>query len=242
VTPGAPEGPLVVGFTDSAGQNGAVATSLEGDSAALLLIDGEANAGEVTDIDAGGSARVKSGGRSLVLGGTPRYEPLALDEEEHAAAALLVGEATLEGPRRKLDGFGHLTRWRKDPPWRDNELVRHLAGTLEDGSLLLAGSARPRGAAGHDEEAIAAWLVDPDGTVEGFAEPLVSTQYDGGGLPTRAGLELWGADPEAPARRAAATKVAVASTEIGEWRLDGAFMRWSFEGRTGSGTYLIWTR
>jgi hypothetical protein len=242
VSPGPPDGPLVVGFTDSAGQNGVVATSLNGDSAGLLLVDGEASAGEVAELDPGGSMRVEGNGRSLAVRSAPRYEPPALDEAEHAAAALLSGEAQLEGPRRKLDGFGHLTRWRQDPPWPDNELVRHLAGAFEDGSLLVAGSARPRGAAGHDDEEIVAWLLDPEGGLEGFDEPLVSTQYDADGLPTRAGLELWGADEERPARRAAAIGIAAASTTIGDWRLDGAFVRWSFEGRTGFGSYLIWTR
>ncbi len=58
----------------------------------------------------------------------------------------------------------------------------------------------------------------------------------------RAGLELWPADEEAWARRAAGEVLCGSSLDLGALRLDCAFFRWHLEGRTGVGRYDILRR
>ena len=58
----------------------------------------------------------------------------------------------------------------------------------------------------------------------------------------RAGLELWPADEESWARRAAGEVLCGSSLDLGALRLDCAFFRWHLEGRTGVGRYDILRR
>ena len=66
--------------------------------------------------------------------------------------------------------------------------------------------------------------------------------FDGEGRMRRAGLELWPADEDAWARRAAGEVLCGSSLDLGALRLDCAFFRWHLEGRTGVGRYDILRR
>jgi hypothetical protein len=75
---------------------------------------------------------------------------------------------------------------------------------LEDGFALVA--LRPRGASGHSADRVSCALLE-DGRPLEVEEPRFSTTYDGDGVPSRAGLEVWlagagaddeGGDPEPP--------------------------------------------
>lgn len=167
----------------------------------------------------------------------PLGKPIALAAAEGTVAAaspeLVRSETALDGA--KLSGV--LTRWAEDPT-DGAELVRHLAIPASDGGTIVLIATRERGAGDHAAERTAAWLVGRDGRAVPFSESLLSTQYDGDGLQTRVGLELWPADPEAPAMRAAATALGAAG--VGD--VSAAIMRSSAEGAAGLGAYLVWRR
>jgi hypothetical protein len=107
------------------------------------------------------------------------------------------------------DSLGHLDGELGDPtPWQlegeldwdEVDLIRVLSARFDDGRLLGLAALRPAGAAGHGEEIVVSALVDPEGRVEPVAETLLSVEYDGSGLPRRAGLELYRGEGSIPLR------------------------------------------
>jgi hypothetical protein len=132
-----------------------------------------------------------------------------------------------------LDCPGTLIRTSGSVDWSRVELVRSLAAVLDDGALLAVASARPRGAAGHGEEAASAVLLDAEGSVTGFDEPLVSTEYDPEGHPRRVGVELWGSDDDAAPLRGAGTLLGPAA--------DVALLRFTLDGTPGTARYELLT-
>ena len=140
------------------------------------------------------------------------------------------------GSTTRIATPGRVTRTAGDLDWARIELIRSLAAVLDDGSLLAVASARPRGAAGHGEEATSAVLLDADGVVSQFAEPLLSTEYDASGRHRRAGVELWGPD-DAAALRGAGTRLGGATVELGDTSLDTAFLSFTLDGAPGTAKY-----
>jgi hypothetical protein len=186
-------------------------------------------------------ATVRGSTASLELSAT-RLEPAATLETLDAAAGGARVTGRLEGPRqRRLDSPGYLVRWQR-PPCDGAGVLRLLAASLEDGSLLLTASRGGEGSP-HGEEEVSAALIEAEGAgVREFGESLLSTQYDATGAPVRAGVELWGADPDAPPMRGAATRIAGATLGADGGSVEVAFVRWSVDGRSGAGTYAIWRR
>jgi hypothetical protein len=148
-----------------------------------------------------------------------------------AWAARVDGAWHAGGSSGRVDAFGGVLRSSGAIDWTAVELIRSLTAVLEDGSLLALASARAVGASGHGEEAASAVFLDSAGSLTRFEEPLLSTEYDTAGWPRRAGLELWGADDDAPALRGAGTLIA--------GNEDTAFLRFSFDGKPGTARYEL---
>jgi hypothetical protein len=148
-----------------------------------------------------------------------------------AWAARVDGEWRAGGSSGVVDAFGGILRSSGAIDWTAVELIRSLTAVLEDGSLLALASARAVGAPGHGEETASAGFLDSAGSLTRFEEPLLSTEYDSAGWPRRAGLELWGADDDAPALRGAGTLIA--------GNEDTAFLRFSFDGTPGTARYEL---
>jgi hypothetical protein len=144
-----------------------------------------------------------------------------------AFAARIRGEWRL-GDRRRVDLVGRIVRSSGEPDWTRVELIRSLTAVLDDGSLLLVAAARPAGAAGHGDEVTDAVVVDADGAVTRFDEPLLSTEYGPDGRHRRAGVELWGPE-DAAALRGAGTLIGGAG--------DTAFLRFRLNGAAGTARY-----
>jgi hypothetical protein len=93
-------------------------------------------------------------------------------------------------------------RFQGEPGWERLELVRVLGASFDDGTVLAIAAARPAGAQGHGEEAVAGVLLAPEeGAIEA-AEVLLSTEYGPDGRPRRLGVELY-EDELSPPRRVA---------------------------------------
>jgi hypothetical protein len=126
--------------------------------------------------------------------------------------------------------------------WKDLELVRTVSVWLgdEEGGVALS-TVRPAGARGHDEEHVAAALVER-GDAVAVDDPRLSTTYDGDGHQRRAGLELWIGEEDPYPRRLAGEVICGSSMDLGQLRLDLAFMRWHGDGAEGVGRYDVLRR
>ncbi|MGZ5360641.1 MAG: hypothetical protein ACXWZW_03390 [Solirubrobacterales bacterium] len=152
-----------------------------------------------------------------------------------ARAAVGEARATSEGNGKVRPARGLALRWDEDPT-AGSGLFRALFLPAPDGEALLLTAVREPRASNHADEAVSAWLLDRDGRATAFEEALLSTQYDGDGLQTRVGLELWPADADAPLLRAAATTFGLSRSH----GVSAALMASSVEGAEGTGGYLIW--
>ena len=136
--------------------------------------------------------------------------------------------------------------WRatvEPPTGRDRSAsLRQTAAWFEPGAGMSLLALRPGSARGHDDDLVSAAVIDQDGPIE-VSDPRLSTTYGEGGLPRRAGLELWvGDEEEQYPRRAAGEPVG----EPAAWTADGLdlraqLFRWHSSGQDGAGMYLLGT-
>lgn len=181
----------------------------------------------------GAPAEVGRGALATSAGAIHGYEQLC-----RVRGTAGVGDESWE-----IDCLGQRGHQWGAPDWRKMELSRTLGVWLEDGHGVALASVRPRGAAGHEDEVVGAFLLDEQATA--VDDPRVSTTLDGSGRQMRAGLELWVAtdDEDGPAPlRAAGDAVCGTTFDLGELRLDCAFFQWRMEGRQGVGRYDVLRR
>jgi hypothetical protein len=93
----------------------------------------------------------------------------------------------------------------------------------------------------HADEASWAALLDAGGAVA-IDDPRLSTTYDGDGHPRRAGLELWVGEDDGYPRHATGEVICGSTLDLGQLRLDCAFVRWRMDGRSGCGRYDVLRR
>ena len=148
------------------------------------------------------------------------------------AATAATGDENFSGPgvvwELPMAGF---TAWRTI--WAATE-KRGL-------TLLVAG--RPEDSKTHDEELIGAARMIPDAEPYGYAEPLVSTEYDAAGQHVRATLELWpDFDEHAPERGGGRRLEGVTLNGSDDGlRLEAARFAWKMDGSIAVGGYEILT-
>jgi hypothetical protein len=229
--------PLVCAFGDVSAGFGGLAWDL-GEPGAVLLSEGEAGPGTFA-MEAGGDAatlQISAAEASVEATLTPRTAELALDGGPVATAC--AAEVRTAGAARTFECDGQICRW-ADDPLEGSATFRQLAITAGEEALLVITARGAPGAAGHGEEEAHGWLIQGEEVVP-YEESLLSTQYDGGGEPTRIGLELW--PPEADqTSRAAATRVSgslLGGTSTGAvW---AGFFRCHTGDVEGIGSYLLW--
>jgi hypothetical protein len=161
-------------------------------------------------------------------------------------AVRVAGTATVGGRRIAIDGLGQRGRSWGAPDWGRIALARTVGAWLDDDLAVALTSVRPAGAKHHEEERIAATILDRDpesGTARAtrVAEPRLSTTYDADGRQLVAGLELF-VDEDSLPRRAAGEVVCGTTLDLGRLTLHCAFFRWRMEGRTGIGRYDVLAR
>ena len=113
---------------------------------------------------------------------------------------------------------------------------RPLGAWLDDGTGVAAVAVRPAAASHHEDEATSATLLTSAGALH-VDKPRLSTTYDGAGRQRRATLELWVGVEDSYPRRASGEAVCGSTLDLGDLRLDCAFMRWSVDGRPAIGRY-----
>lgn len=230
---------FVIGFADDAALVAGVAWSLGGREGALVSVGGTASdlGTSASLADDGLSVTAAVGDREVSVEAAPRAEH-RLDANPSPAgspsAALGQAEVRITGPDESLSCPATHVTWESDPT-EGAELVRHVTFPTAGGGAIVLIASRPVGQSDHAAESVTAWRLEPGESPSPFAEALLSTQYDGDGIPTRAGLELWPDDPDAPATRAAGSRLVSASAD----GVTAALMHTSAEGTAGIGGYLM---
>jgi hypothetical protein len=122
------------------------------------------------------------------------------------------------------------------------ESVRAVSTWFEPDEGLTLTAFRGRKAKAHDGDVVTAAVLGPENSAA-IEDPRLSTTYDAGGWPVRAGLELWVAredEEEAYPRRASGEATgARAETADGELELRAEPFRWHSRGRDGAGMYIL---
>jgi hypothetical protein len=141
---------------------------------------------------------------------------------------------------RKAKCLGTVSEMVDAPEWDELDAMRTLSAVFDRDNAFLAVARRPRGAAGHGAEDVAAWLLSDGERVE-LGETRISTVYDGEGRQRNAGLELWIPGEDYPLRGSGSV---VAGTSLALEGLDvhAAVFRWRMEDREGAGSYELWLR
>jgi hypothetical protein len=234
---GATSGALVCGFGDLAAGLGGLVWDL-GEPGAVLLSEGEARRATFALEEGGDDAALAITADEVTLEATlsARTAEIALDGGPIATTC--VAEVRSEGGAQTVECRGQICRWAGNPV-EDAGSFRQLAIEGAEEALLIVAARGKPGAAGHGEDEIGGWLIEGE-DVTAYDESLISTQYDGGGDPTRLGLELWPVDADQTSR-AAATRVS--GSLLGGTR-SGAVWAGFFRCHTGEaeglGSYLLW--
>jgi hypothetical protein len=171
------------------------------------------------------------------LGGMEGYEQLCR----------VTGTITVAGSEQPLDCLGQRGHSWGAPDWDRIVLARSLSAWLDDRLAVTVTAVRPAKAAGHDAEAVAAYVLEApaeDGPAVPLrmGDPRLSTVYDGEGRQRRAGLELYADAEDDHARRLAGDAACGTSLDLGRLRLECAFFTWRMEGRSGVGRYDVLKR
>ena len=197
----------------------------------VLFGDGEPNGFELTFEASGPPAALEAAETAAQAGGMEGYEQLC-----H-----VQGTVRIDGAEREVRCLGQRGHMWGEPDWQRIDSTRTLAAWLDDGSGLLLTAVRPAGAADHDGDATWATVIGPAGSLR-VEEPRLSTTYDEAGRQRSAGLELWIGEDDAYPRRASGEVVCGSTLELGQLRLDCAFLRWHMGGRSGIGRYDVLRR
>jgi hypothetical protein len=167
------------------------------------------------------------------------FDPIS-ETADLGEALARVGRVRGSFDGRRVECLGVVTETIRPPAWDELDALRTVAAVFDPGLAVLALARRPRGARGHGDERVVAWLVR-DGAPLAVEEARISTVYDGEGRQRTAGLELWLPGEDFP-RRASGTARAGASLTLEGLRVHAAVFAWRMEGREGVGGYDIVVR
>jgi hypothetical protein len=195
-----------------------------------VAFDGGAAGFDLTFEALGAPVEIDPAEPVALTGGMAGYEQLC---RVHGTARTAAGD-------QRVDCLGQRTHLWGAPDWDRIEATRTVAAWLDDGTGVTLTAVRPLGAAGHDDEAAWAAVLDPGGSLH-VDEARLSTTYDGEGRQRRAGLELWVGEDDYP-RRGAGEVLCGSTLDLGQLQLDCAFFAWHMEGRSGVGRYDLLRR
>lgn len=174
-------------------------------------------------------------GNRFDLAWEPLCEPLDLDG---ASARLCRVSGSLADAR--IECLGTATETTSPPRWEELDALRGVSALFDEEHAVMAVARRPRGALGHGQERVAAWLVY-GGEAREVEDARISTVYDGDGRQRNAGLELWLPGEDFP-RRVSGTAVTGTTLALEGLRVNAAVFSWRMEGRDGAGAYEVTVR
>jgi hypothetical protein len=213
-------------------------------------IHGSARSGATLLFEGAGSAVLPEGPRIERSSRGWRAEldgAFALELEPLSAAAEIDGmtahvcavDGEVEGGRR-VRCLGTVAETHSPPAWDELDALRSISALFDREHAFLAVGRRPRGAIGHGDERIAAWLLS-GGEPVAIEDARISTVYDGEGRQRSAGLELWVPGEDLPLR-GSGTVVAGSSLALEGVDVHVAIFRWRMDDREGAGSYELMSR
>src|SRR5256885_9099119 len=127
---------------------------------------------------------------------------LALEPADGSALGVEWDEDVLRGlGAARQAAAGEAPRaWQleREPDWERTSALRLISAVFDDGALLGVAALRPRGAAGHDADAVAALLVSAAGDLSRPHEAPLSPRDGPGRPPPRPGLGPFRGAPGPP--------------------------------------------
>jgi hypothetical protein len=168
----------------------------------------------------------------------------------------VTGNLRVRGVDAEVDCLGWRSSARAESDLGGMDSLRFLAGWFDNADGFSLTSLRPRKARGQEADAAAAVVIEQPAPPP-VEDPRLSTTYTAAGIPLRAGLELWFAEPpesesesegEAggshryPRRAAAEPAGPSAGWEVEGLDLHAALVRWRSHGREGPGVYVLGRR
>jgi hypothetical protein len=166
-------------------------------------------------------------------------EPLS-EEADLGGVWVRTCRVTGTAAGKRIDCMGTLSATRRAPSWDELDALRTISILPDPENALLLLARRPRGARGHGDERVIAWLLSA-GELSSVEDARVSTVYDANGRQRSAGLELWLPGEDFP-RRAAGNVVAGSSLQLEGLDVHVAVFRWRLEEREGFGGYEVMAR
>jgi hypothetical protein len=145
-----------------------------------------------------------------------------------------------EAAGRPVDCLGTVSETEVPPRWDELDAVRSVSALVDEQHALLALARRPRGAVGHGDEEVTAWLLEEEAVLD-VETARISTVYDGDGRQRSAGLELWIPGEDFP-RRGSGLVIAGSSLDLDGFQVHAAIFRWRLDGREGIGAYELMVR
>lgn len=161
--------------------------------------------------------------------------------EGYEQLCAVTGTVSHGGRSLRVRCLGQRGRLWGAPDWKRVALARTLSAWMGADRAVTLTTVRPAKASHHDEEVASGFLFER-GEPRAIAEPRLSTTYDGDLRHRRAGLELWIDEEDSFARRVAGEVVCGTTIELGDLRLDSAFVVWRMDGREGTGRYDVLRR
>ena len=140
----------------------------------------------------------------------------------------------------KVDCLGTAVETIEPPEWDRLDVLRGVTALFDEENAVLAVARRPRGALGHGQEQVVAWLV-AGGQAQRVEDARLSTVYDSEGRQRNAGFELWLPGEDFP-RRASGTAASGSTLSLEGLRVHAAVFSWRMEGRDGAGAYELTIR
>jgi hypothetical protein len=223
---------VAIAFFDPAGQIHGTARS-----GATVLFEGTSP----TAHPEGPAVEERDGSLHAELEGRLSLDLRPLSEEaDLGGMGVRTCRVTGEALGRPIDCLGTLSETRRAPSWDELDALRTISVLVDDETGLLLMARRPRGARGHGDELVTAWLVHA-GELVSVEDARVSTVYDAHGRQRSAGLELWLPGEDFP-RRGSGNVVAGSSLQLEGLDVHVAVFRWQLEENEGFGGYEVMAR
>ena len=217
------------------GEEGYLALTSRAEGTSALRLEGSEETHAVTDAEIGAAAvELEAPAGPLSLAWSPAGPMLEFEVGDELVRVHGIA-ASASGAGGPISGPGVL--W--DLPATGSALARTAWAATAKGSLSVLVALSPGERAEHGTEIVGAARMLPGAEPYGYAEPLLSTEYDGSGMHTRATLELWVDGEDHPPERGAGTLLCGSSDEGPAGELNAARFRWSIGGTEAIGAYEI---
>jgi hypothetical protein len=192
-----------------------------------------------------GEWRLDGDGAALVV--SPVGDPVTVEaSDDHVEGfdqvCRVSGRFERDGAERAVDCLGVRTSRSGGFDLSKLESIRAVSTWFEPDEGLALVAFRGRKAKSHDGDVITATVLGPEPTAP-VEDPRLSTTYESGGWPVRAGLELWlvsdGDQEQFPRRAVGEATGARAQSAAGGLEVRAEPFRWHSRGRDGAGLYIL---